>query len=176
MTDTITEIASTETHTDTIIDEAHTVEIGIPGVPGPAGPAGIQGQPGPQGPKGDPGSSTGVPGPVGPTGPAGAQGPKGDPGATGDTGPVGPAGAAPVYVSTSTTTMAMGQVGSTRNITLVTPTNFILNQAILVQRSDSPTTHYMYAVVTAISPTTMSFLCNTVLGSGSYSAWTIRLA
>jgi hypothetical protein len=89
--------------TETTLDEAHTVEVAVPGVPGPPGPAStVPGPAGPPGPKGDPSSVPGPVGPIGPAGPAstipgpkGDKGDKGDPGIKGDTGATGPASTVP---------------------------------------------------------------------------------
>lgn len=162
---------------------------GATGVAGPQGSTGATGSTGPQGLTGATGAASTVPGPTGPkgdTGATGAQGPKGDTGSTGatgadstvagPTGPTGPAGPAPVYTTTSTTSIAIGT--GTKVFVVASLANFAIGQYVRVQSRTNPA-YYMAGTITAMTTGNLNMTISVDDASsvgGSRSDWNINLA
>ena len=124
----------------------------------------VAGAPGPTGPQGPSG-------PSGPSGPQGASGPSGPQGASGPAGPTGPAG--DKYATTSTTSLAIG-TGS-KTLTVDTNLSYTPSQSVIIAHN---ATNEMTGTVTTYNAGTGDMVANitSILGSGTYSSWTVNLS
>ena len=151
-------------------------------VAGPTGPTGSTGTTGPTGPTG---AASSVAGPTGPTGPTGAAstvaGPTGPTGAastvagpTGATGPTGPTGAAgDRYRGSSTTTLSVSV--ATKTLTIETGLSYTAGENVIIYNNAS---NYMYGTISTYDAVSGVMIVSvyTVVGSGTYSAWTVNLS
>ncbi len=167
--------------------------VSLNGAPGPAGPTGVAGPTGPIGPTGSQGitgptgaqGSTGPAGPVGPmglvgpqgstgpTGPAGLTGPGGNTGPAGPTGPTGSTGSAGDRYATTSTSSQSIQVGS-HTLTIGTGLQYSPGQTVIISNSS---TNYMIGTVSTYNNITgqMTVTVTSVVGSGTFSSWTVNL-
>ena len=141
----------------------NTGSTGSTGPTGPTGSTGATGNTGPTGPTG----STGAVGPTGPTGSTGAIGPTGP---TGSLGPTGPSGNLYQTTSTSTLTIAVG----TQSLTVGTGLNYSTGQSVVIAYNS---TNEMIGNVSSYNASTGALVVTvtTIVGSGTYSSWSVNL-
>lgn len=170
-----------------------TGPTGSTGITGPTGPTGSTGNTGPTGPTGNTGSTgttgptgptgstgtTGNTGPTGPTGSTGAVGPTGPTGSTGAIGPTGPTGSlgptgpsGNLYQTTSTSTLTIA-VG-TQSLTVGTGLNYSTGQSVVIAYNS---TNEMIGNVSSYNASTGALVVTvtTIVGSGTYSSWSVNL-
>jgi hypothetical protein len=90
-------------------------------------------------------------------------------GITGEQGTTGPS---PVLVLTSTTSAVLGASGSKTLNFASTLHGFTVGQRV---RFLNDSTHYMEGVVNTVSSTSMTIVADYVVGSGTFTAWTIMV-
>ena len=143
-----------------------TGNTGSTGSTGPTGPTGSTGATGNTGPTGP----TGTTGAVGPTGPTGSTGAIGPTGPTGSLGPTGPSGNLYQTTSTSTLTIAVG----TQSLTVGTGLNYSTGQSVVIAYNS---TNEMIGNVSSYNASTGALVVTvtTIVGSGTYSSWSVNL-
>lgn len=165
---------------DVTSDAEDCVGVTVRGPAGPAGGSGGMGPTGPTGPQGEAGAPTGNTGGTGGTGGLGNTGNTGVTGATGadstvpgSTGNTGATGAADIYHTTSSTPVAIS-VGQTTDITVDLNLAYTVGQNVVMTADIN---NLMIGRVLSYNSADGKLLLSIdyVLGSGTYSSWTVNL-